>query len=238
MVHSAAIRDAADHRERVYMIADSLGIENATPKKIMDVYDRAKVKVSRPTVSKYLNAYRRELANTSESVADEPEVSEPTETLTEAVKPVEATLDTPDSSDKRVKIWPLYLLMLPAFVAVWSGWVGIGELTGFGTVNLLPGIVDAEINTAITLPIGLEAYAAYALYVWLSGNASDKATRFAKFSSITALCVGGSGQIAYHLMAAAGVSTAPWWITAGVSCIPVAVVGMAAGLAHVANSEE
>lgn len=95
MVHSAAIRDAADHRERVYMIADSLGIENATTKSVMDVYDRAKVKVSRPTVSKYLNAYRRELANTSESVADEPEVSEPIETLTEPVKPVEATLGRP-----------------------------------------------------------------------------------------------------------------------------------------------
>lgn len=238
MVHAATLQNASDHRERVYMIADSLGIENATTKKVMDVYERAKIQVSRPTVSKYLNAYRRELndaSNTPDSVSTAPTEPTLTETLTE---PVEATLDTLDSGDKRVKIWPLYLLMLPAFVAVWSGWVGIGELTGFGTVNLLPGIVDAEINTAITLPIGLEAYAAYALYIWLSGNASDKATRFAKFSSITALCVGGSGQIAYHLMAAAGVSTAPWWITAGVSCIPVAVVGMAAGLAHVANSRE
>ena len=98
MVHSAAIRDAADHRERVRLIVDSLGIENATPKKIMDVYERAKVKVSRPTVSKYLNAYRRELvdaSNTPDSDSEAPEPSEPIETPSEPVKATEATLGRP-----------------------------------------------------------------------------------------------------------------------------------------------
>ena len=44
--------------------------------------------------------------------------------------------------------------------------------------------------------------------------------------------VGALGQIAYHLMAAAGWESAPWQITAAVSCIPVAVLGMGAALAH------
>jgi hypothetical protein len=32
------------------------------------------------------------------------------------------------------------ILALPAAVAVWSGWVGIGQMTGFGQVHPLPGI--------------------------------------------------------------------------------------------------
>jgi hypothetical protein len=40
------------------------------------------------------------------------------------------------------------------------------------------------------------------------------------------------GQIAYHLMSAAEWTAAPWPITAVVACIPVAVLGMGAALAH------
>jgi hypothetical protein len=56
---------------------------------------------------------------------------------------------------------------------VWSGWVGIAQKTGFGLVRPLPGIWPSlHLDTAITLPIGVEAYAAYALRAWL---ARDKA---------------------------------------------------------------
>ncbi len=54
-----------------------------------------------------------------------------------------------------MKRWPLVLIAAPAAVAVWSGWVGLGELCGFGIIHPLPGIWDTlRINTAITLPIG------------------------------------------------------------------------------------
>ncbi|HEX2300002.1 MAG TPA: ABC transporter permease, partial [Pseudonocardiaceae bacterium] len=63
---------------------------------------------------------------------------------------------------RKVPAWPLIVLALPAAVSIWAGWVGLGGLTGFGVVQLLPGIWDGvRINTAITLPIGMEAYAAY-----------------------------------------------------------------------------
>lgn len=39
-----------------------------------------------------------------------------------------------------VRPWPLLILAAPAAVAVWSGWVGIGQMTGFGKIQLLPGI--------------------------------------------------------------------------------------------------
>jgi hypothetical protein len=137
-----------------------------------------------------------------------------------------------------LRVWPVWLLMAPAAVAIWGGWVGLGEMAGFGPVRLLPGIADqVVINTAITLPIGMEVYAAYALYVWLSGKARGRARRMARTSAIAALIVGAAGQIAYHVMAAAGVGVAPWWITAGVACLPVAVLGMGAALAHMVRAE-
>ncbi len=61
-----------------------------------------------------------------------------------------------DSVDsRRAVVWPVVLLALPAFVAIWSGWVGLGGLTGFGVVHPLPGIWDSfSINSAITLRSG------------------------------------------------------------------------------------
>ena len=71
--------------------------------------------------------------------------------------------------------WPLYLIAAPAAVAVWSGWVGLGTLCGFGVVHPLPGIADSfTINTAITLPVGVEAYGAYALRAWLTPGTSER----------------------------------------------------------------
>ncbi|MFI6368964.1 hypothetical protein ACIBG0_40335 [Nocardia sp. NPDC050630] len=138
------------------------------------------------------------------------------------------------ASARPVRAWPVLLLALPAFVAIWSGWVGLGELTGFGPVHPLPGIADNfEINTAITLPIGMEAYASYALSVWLSGRVrSDKTRSYAMWSAFGSLILGAVGQVAYHLMQAAGVTVAPWPVTVMVACLPVVVLGMGAALAH------
>lgn len=157
----------------------------------------------------------------------------------EPQKTPQAAAEEPQKERKPIRVWPVWLLMAPAAVAIWGGWVGLGEKAGFGKVNLLPGIWDgAEVNTAITLPIGMEVYAAYALYVWLSGRARGKALAFAKGSAIIALVVGALGQIAYHVMEAAEVGTAPWWITAMVACLPVAVLGMGAALAHMVKAED
>ena len=65
---------------------------------------------------------------------------------------------------RTVRSWPLLVLAAPAAAEVWSGWVGIAEKTGFGRVSPLPGIWPSlHLDTTITLPIGVEAYAAYAL---------------------------------------------------------------------------
>lgn len=128
--------------------------------------------------------------------------------------------------------WPLLLLALPAVVAIWSGWVGLGGMCGFGPVDLLPGIARVRVNTAVTLPVGMEVYAAYALRAWLAGGVPERARAFACRSSLAALGLGAAGQVAYHLMTAAGWEEAPWPVTIAVSCVPVAVLGMGAALAH------
>jgi hypothetical protein len=139
-----------------------------------------------------------------------------------------------NAAASRPRSWPVLLLALPAFVAIWSGWVGLGSLTGFGTVHPLPGTPwdGFTLDTAITLPIGVETYAAYALHVWLSRTAGDRAAQFARLSALGSLALGAGGQVTYHLMIAAGMTKAPWPITALVACLPVAVLGMGAALAH------
>ncbi|GAA2267150.1 ABC transporter permease [Glycomyces scopariae] len=150
----------------------------------------------------------------------------------------EATEANPERARRRLATWPVLLLMLPATVAIWSGWVGLGQLAGFGPVHPLPGIADGfVIDTSITLPIGMETYSAYALYVWLSGRAGAKAIAFARVSALLALSIGAAGQIAYHLMSAANVPAAHPIITAAVACIPVAVLGLGAALAHLVKED-
>lgn len=136
--------------------------------------------------------------------------------------------------------WPLALLAFPAGVATWSGWVGLGEKTGFGPVVPLPGIVDDfVINSAIALPIGVEAYAAYALAAWLTSAPISAATRsFARWSAFTALALGMLGQTAYHLLEVEGQATAPPEITITVSCLPVMVLGAGAALAHLLHRDK
>jgi hypothetical protein len=59
------------------------------------------------------------------------------------------------SSRTAVRSWPLLVLAVPAAAEVWSGWVGIARLTGFGMVSPLPGIWPSlHLDTSITLPVG------------------------------------------------------------------------------------
>src|SRR6266576_1933981 len=134
------------------------------------------------------------------------------------------------ATPRPVRRWPLVLIAAPAAVAIWSGWVGLGELCGFGPVRLLPGITGWTLNTAITLPIGVEAYAAYALGAWMSPASPERARTFARRSAIGALIYGMAGQVIYHLLAAQGATRAPNAVVVVVSCMPVAVLGLAAGL--------
>jgi len=143
------------------------------------------------------------------------------------------------STAKTLPRWPLYLIAAPAAVALWSGWVGLGQLCGFGIIHPLPGIWDAAtVNTAVTLPTGVEAYGAYALGAWLSPGVPRSARRFAKWSAIGSLTLGMLGQVAYHLLSAAHAARAPWPVVVLVSSLPVIVLGFGAALSHLQRGEE
>ena len=148
-------------------------------------------------------------------------------------------MSTINADIRKHRRWPLLLIAAPAAVAVWSGWVGLGDLCGFGVVHPLPGIWDGlRLNTAITLPVGVESYGAYALTAWLVPGAPDAARRFAKRSAIGALALGCLGQVAYHLLAAAHVASAPWPVTMAVACLPVITLSFAAALTHLLRAGE
>jgi hypothetical protein len=133
--------------------------------------------------------------------------------------------------------WPLVIMALPAAVAVWSGWVQLGMMCGFGVVQPLPGIVPWHINTAVTLPVGTEAYAAFALGAWLHSATAERAKKFARNSAIGSLALGVSAQVSYHLLAASGATRAPWPVTVLVSSVPVVVLGFGAALSHLLRQD-
>lgn len=132
-----------------------------------------------------------------------------------------------------VRRWPLFVIAAPAAVAIWSGWVGLGAMCGFGLVQPFPGIVSWHLDTAITLPVGVEAYGAFALGVWVSERGvPDRAREFAKRSAIGALATGALGQVIFHLLAAFGWTRAPWPVVMLVACLPIIVVGFGFALTH------
>ena len=144
------------------------------------------------------------------------------------------------SGARTVRSWPLLVLAAPAAAEVWSGWVGIAQKTGFGLVSPLPGILPSlHLDTSITLPVGVEAYAAYALRAWLARghSISGRTRRFAKWSAICSFALGMAGQVAYHLLAQAGAARAPWPVTMIVSCLPVLVLAMGTTLAHMLRAD-
>lgn len=135
---------------------------------------------------------------------------------------------------------PLVLIAVPAAIAVWSGWVGLGKLCGFGVVQPFPGVPVLDrftLNTAITLPIGMEAYGAYALKHAIAEGTPQRARQFAAASAIGSLLLGCLAQVVYHLLSAYGVTRAPWPVIVVVSCVCVGVLGLGASLYHLLGTD-
>ncbi len=111
----------------------------------------------------------------------------------------------PNGTVAHLLAWEMHervLIASPAAVAVWGGWTGLGSMCGFGVIHLLPGVTlfglaKFQLDSAITLPIAVKAYAAYAMGAWLTGT-TGKARIFARNSAIGALVLGMLGQVAFH----------------------------------------
>jgi hypothetical protein len=197
----------------------------------------------RPALVAATGATEHQVRMALEDLAKEPpfETSSPPDTIGSrgAGSPANApeSVTTPRvrvaSSSPPTRPWPLVIIGLAAAISVWSGWVGLGQLAGFGVIQPLPGLWDdLHLNSAIVLPISVEAYAAYAMRCWLTSHSiTPRARGFARWSTVVSMAIGAGAQAAYHVMTAAGQTRAPWGVTVVVATIPVLVLGLATALA-------
>lgn len=211
----------------------------------VDVLDRVRQAVAsartagdptpgRPTLMKMTGATDYQVRKALAAIGDDaPPTGTSADERGEDEPPVDAVVPSRDEVVRLPRPWPLIFIGLAAAVAIWGGWVRLGELTGFGPINLLPGVGGGfTVNTAVVLPLSVEFYSAYALRVLLaSDRLCDPTRRFARRSFLASLVVGGGAQIASHIMVAAHVASAPWPVTTVVACVPLLVIGLATGLA-------
>ncbi|HEV3290585.1 MAG TPA: hypothetical protein VG123_16490 [Streptosporangiaceae bacterium] len=144
-------------------------------------------------------------------------------------------ITVPRASTRRRGYLPLWIMGTGCFVAIWGGWVDLGTLTGFGPVELFPGIWPAfKPNTAIVLPLTMEVYGSYALSWWVTPGITKAAKNFAMASAIGALVLGMLAQAGAHLLEAQVKAhpgwQVPWSITMVVAWVPVVVFGLGAFL--------
>jgi hypothetical protein len=138
--------------------------------------------------------------------------------------------DMSKHASKRSQPWLLFIIAIPAAVEVWACWVGLGSLCGFPKLGRL--------STNWTLAIGMEAYGAYALRVWLGNAPGQRSRTFAQWSALGAFMLSLIGQIAYHLMLANGMRRAPDAVIVFVACLLVVVLAFAAILTHLMHADE
>jgi hypothetical protein len=135
---------------------------------------------------------------------------------------------------RKVKLprgWFLMLIGFGTAVVIWGGWVDLGQMCGFGSIQLLPG--TPAVNLSPALPFTMEAYGSYALFSAVSLLPLSRPTRaFAWVSAIGALLLGFAGQAAFHVLREYGYARAPWQVIVGVSGVPVLALALAATLYH------
>jgi hypothetical protein len=148
-------------------------------------------------------------------------------------------MTTTDKRGRLPEAWPLLVIGIPAGAVVWSGWIGLGQLCGFGQANLTGGLINWTVNISLALPFSVEAYGAYALKAGLMPGRSPETKRCRKFAMTTAigsLVLGMIAQATYHLMAAAHDKRAPDLVIIFVSMLPVIALGLCAWLMHMTHA--
>jgi len=134
---------------------------------------------------------------------------------------------------KRRAMWPLYLISVGAVLAVWSGWVELGAMCGFGIEQPLYGIWNGlKLNAAISLPLSMEAYGFYAMGFWFDPDEAEGVRTYARWTTILAYSLGFAAQATYHVLAAMHMTHAPIPVVVFVSGVPVATICVAGGLLH------
>ena len=109
---------------------------------------------------------------------------------------------------RAVQSWPLLVLAAPAAAEVWAGWTGIARMTGFGMVARSRASGPRCIWTPLSPSGRRRGVRGIRAGAWLARDQqiSARTHRFAEWSAICSFALGMAGQVAYHLMAQAGMT--------------------------------
>lgn len=124
-------------------------------------------------------------------------------------------------------LWVLVIIAAACGLEVCATWVGIGSRSGFPVIRLPYGI--AHIPTDFCLMVCMEAYAGYAIFIWLT-RTGRRSGPFAMWSGLAAAAASITAQVAYHVTGTQAVP--PPWLVGLVSALPVIALILAALLIH------
>jgi hypothetical protein len=120
-----------------------------------------------------------------------------------------------------------------------DGWVSLGMAVSAtaAAVSSFSGLFELAVAAgwapvmAPLLPLTIDAFAATATRIWLSGAAaSNRARRFARICAVSAIALSLAGNATWHLVAAQLVSV-NWMVVLAVGAVPPCVLGLVSHLA-------
>jgi hypothetical protein len=129
---------------------------------------------------------------------------------------------------RRDHLWVVVVIAACALLEVWASWLGIASVSGFPKLG--------PVTTGWILPVTTEAYWAYALFAWLAGASGPRSRKFAMCSAIAMFILSLAGQESGHLLAIAN-RTAPWYVVAFVTPLPLIAIGLIAILVHLRQAD-
>lgn len=124
---------------------------------------------------------------------------------------------------RRDHLWVVGIIAACALLEVWASWLGIGSVSGFPKLG--------RMTTGWILPVSTEAYWGYALYAWLAASSGPRSRRFAMWTAVIVFTLSMLGQEAGHLLSASR-QTAPWYVQALATALPLIALGLIAILVH------
>lgn len=128
--------------------------------------------------------------------------------------------------------WVIWVIAAAVGLEIWGTWVDLGSLLGFPVAPVLWW----HVPTNWTLAFTTEAYAAYAVYAWMSAP-SSKSGRFAMWTAIGTIIIGWVAQGTYHRMLADHLTRAPGWLVIGAACLPSLVLMLGGILMHMTHAD-
>jgi hypothetical protein len=129
-------------------------------------------------------------------------------------------------------LWILAVIAAACGIEVCATWTGIGARSGFPVIRLPFGI--ARIPTDFCLMVCMEAYAYFALSIWLT-RTGRRSGPFAMWSGLGAMALSLVGQVADHVTGANAIP--PVWLRGFVAALPVVALFLGAVLAHLVRRD-